>query len=131
MKKLNEIEMHDFLCCKRLSESKNIPDAFRQDLIIELDRLLDTCLVIDSTKWNGYGLRPLQVIDSPDSFYYKRLQSLIDENLDYEIDSQDNSGAWLPTWSWQGTYPNEWERVKTEWSGILTLDKLLILKKFG
>ena len=68
MKKLNEIEMHDFLCCKRLSESKNIPDAFRQDLIIELDRLLDTCLVIDSTKWNGYGLRPLQVIDSPDSF---------------------------------------------------------------
>ncbi len=130
MKVLKEIEMHDFLCCKRLSESKNIPEVFREGIIVELDRLLSTCLITDSTKWSGYGLRPLQVVDSPDSLYYKRFQSSVEENLDYEIDSQDDSGSWLPTWTWQGKFSNEWEKAKTEWSGILTLEKLLILRKF-
>lgn len=130
LKKLNEIEMHDFLCSKRLVESKNIPEEFRQNLIIELGRLLDTCLVTDPSKWNGYGLRPLQIVDSPNSFYYKRLQNLVEVNLDYEIDAQDRSGAWLPTWSWQGKFPEEWEKAKTEWSGILTLEKLSTFKRF-
>lgn len=131
LKSLNEIEMHDFLCCKRLSESKNVPENFRQNLIIELRRLIDTCLVADSSKWSEYGLRPLQIADSPDSIYFKKIQSLVDENLDYEISTQDESGAWLPMWTWQGKFPNEWEEAKNEWSGILTLEKLLILKRFS
>lgn len=131
LKKLNEIEMHDFLCSKRLSESKNIPEVFRQDLIVELERLLGTCLVTDSSKWSGYGLRPLQVVDSPNSVYFNKLKNSVETNLDYEIDTQNSNGAWLPTWSWQGKFPDEWEKAKTEWSGMLTLEKLLILKKFN
>lgn len=130
VKNLKEIEMHDFLCCKRLSESKNIPENFRQNLIIELGRLLDTCLVTDPSKWSGYGLRPLQVVDLPNSIYFNKLKNSVETNLDYEIDTQDKSGAWLPTWSWQGQFLNEWEKAKKEWSGILTLEKLLMLKRF-
>src|SRR3989344_1811847 len=131
LKNLEEIEMHDFLCCKRLSESKILPENFQQSLILELDRLLSTCVVTDSSKWSGYGLRPIQVADSPDSIYLIKLQKSVEENLDYEIDHQDDSGVWLPVWTWQGEFPDEWETAKKEWTGIITLEKLLILKRFG
>lgn len=128
---LKEIEMHDFLCCKRLSESKNLETSIRTNLISELRRLLDTCVVKDSSKWSGYGLRPVQVADSPDSPFINPLRSIVETNLDYEIEAQDNTGVWLPTWSWRGNFPNEWEQTKKEWTGIITLEKITLLKRFG
>ncbi len=131
LRNLKEIEMHDFLCCKRLSESTHLDNLFRQSLFVELKRLLDSCVVTDSSKWNGYGLRPLQVANSPDSIFFERLQKPVEENLDYEIDTQDESGVWLPTWSWGDKFPDDWEKAKTEWTGIITLEKLVLLKRFG
>jgi hypothetical protein len=131
LKNLKEIEMHDFLCCNRLFESKNLANTFKQEIESELARLIDSCVVKDSSKWGGYGLRPLQVADSPDSVFFNKLQKQVEENLDYEIDSQDSSGVWLPTWSWGDNFPNEWEKAKDEWTGIITLEKLLLLKRFG
>jgi len=131
LKSLNEIEMHDFLCCKRLHESKNLADAFKHEIGSELIRLLDSYVVKDSSKWGGYGLRPLQVADSPDSVFFNKLQKLVEENLDFEIDTQDSSGVWLPTWSWGDSFPDEWNKAKKEWTGIITLDKLKLLKNFG
>lgn len=127
---LKEIEMHDFLCCKRLSESSNLSDSFKQNLLTQLGRLLDSCVVRDPREWSGYGLRPLQVVDSPNSTFYNKLRNSIEENLDYEIDTQDASGGWFPTWTWRDTFPKEWEKVKNEWAGIITLEKLIILKRF-
>jgi hypothetical protein len=131
LRNLKEIEMHDFLCCKRLFESTNLDNLFRESLLAELKRLLNTCVVTDSSKWNGYGLRPLQVADSPDSIFFEILQKSVEENLDYEIDSQDENGIWIPTWSWGDRFPDDWEKAKTEWTGIITLEKLIQLKKFG
>lgn len=131
LKSLREIEMHDFLCCKRLFESNNLVDTFRQEVESELIRLLDSCIVKDSAKWGGYGLRPLQVADSPDSVFFNKLQESVEENLDYEVDTQDSSGVWFPTWSWGDNFPDEWNKAKKEWMGIVTLDKLNLLRKFG
>lgn len=130
LKKLKEIEMHDLLCCKRLSESGNLDDSFKQNILKELTRLLDSCVVVDPSKWGGYGLRPLQVVESPASVFYSKLHKSVEENLDYEIDTQDISGAWLPTWTWKGMFPNDWEKAKKEWTGIITFEKLVILRRF-
>lgn len=131
LKNLKEIEMHDFLCCKRLFESENLADTFKQEIAPELIRLLDSCVVKDSSKWGGYGLRPLQVAGSPDSVFLGKLQKSVEENLDYEIDTQDSSGVWFPTWSWGNNFPDEWKKAKNEWTGIITFEKLALLKRFG
>jgi len=43
----------------------------------------------------------------------------------YEAD-----GIWQPSWSW-GTYPEVWETVKEELSGVVTVLNLILLRNFG
>jgi hypothetical protein len=59
------------------------------------------------------------------------IKEVVAVNLDYEISSQNKDGSWTPTWTWGGAYPDDWKMAQREWSGIITLDKLLLLKKFG
>ncbi len=58
------------------------------------------------------------------------LEEDVAANLDYEISSQNEDGSWTPTWSWGNVFPNAWEKARREWSGIITIEKLLLLKRF-
>jgi hypothetical protein len=131
LSQLTEIEMHDFLCCKRLLESNNLDQGHKQRLQKELVRLVDSCILKDYSEWDGYGLRPVQVVDSPNSPFTNQFRSEVEENLDYEVERQNIDGVWQPTWSWGDNYSNGWEVAKKEWTGIVTLDKLVLLNKFG
>jgi len=59
------------------------------------------------------------------------IEDAVAENPDYEISSQNEDGSWTPTWSWGDAYPDTWEKARLEWSGVITLEKLLILKRFN
>lgn len=131
LSQLAEIVMHDFLCCKRLLESNNLDQTHKQKLQTELNRLVDSCVLKDSSKWDGYRLRPVQVADSPSSPFINQIQSAVEKNLDYEIEKQNIYGVWEPNWSWGDDYSGEWEVAKKEWTGIITLDKLVLLDRFG
>lgn len=128
---LTKIEMHDFLCCRRLLESSNLDQTHKHKLQSVLGHLVDSCVLKDSSEWDGYGLRPVQIADSPNSPFISQLQSVVEKNLDYEIKKQNIDGVWEPTWSWGDNYLSEWEVAKKEWTGIVTLDKLVLLDKFG
>jgi hypothetical protein len=128
---LSEIGMHDFLCCKRLSESANLDPAFRAALVDQLMRLLDSAVGRDPAQWPGYSLRPLQVASRPQSIFYAPLKESIELNLDYEISNQGPDGAWSPNWDWGGMYPQEWEQARQEWAGVIIVEKLLALKRYG
>lgn len=125
------IEMHDLLCCLRLLESETLSVAKRADLQTELSSHINSAVELDSGKWAEYCLRPLQVASKPDSPFYDSMEKAVSDNLNYEIASQESDGAWHPTWSWSGHYPNDWELAKQEWSGVLTLEKLKLLNAFG
>lgn len=127
----NSIEMHELLCCLRLWQTPNLPAAVRQPLQDKLQALIHAAVDQDPADWAGYGLRPLQVIDRPDSPFLEGLEAAVEANLDYEIAAQNDQGAWEPTWSWAEDYPDAWAEACREWSGVLTLDKLIVLKRFG
>ncbi len=59
------------------------------------------------------------------------LEEDVAANLDYEISSQNEDGSWTPAWSWGEAYPDDWEKARLEWAGVITLEKLLILKNFN
>ena len=129
--RLETIEMHEFLCCKRLAETEGLDTAFREQLLGCLHKLLNATVSTDSSQWAGYGLRPLQVADRPDSPFYGALIEAVNHNLDYEISTQQEDGTWAPTFSWGDKFPDEWETAKLEWAGVVTVDKLITLQRYG
>ncbi len=130
LRSMKEIEMHDLLCCLRLLDSKNLPPVISQSVLKELKRLISGAVSTNPEQWKEYGLRPLQVVNCPDSPFIDGLEEAISLNLEYELNEQQDNGSWAPTWSWGDTYSETWEVAIREWSGWLTLEKLLILKRF-
>lgn len=128
---IEKIEMHDLLCCLRLLQTETLPGEIREPLRRKLAVLIPGIVARSPEQWSGYSLRPLQVVDGPGSLLMPELKEAVEANLDYEIASQNIDGAWTPTWTWGGAYPEDWEIARREWSGIITLEKLLLLKKFG
>ena len=99
--------------------------------MVELHRLLPALILTDREQWQAYGLCPLQVAPDPASPFLPGLQEAVEENLDYLIDTQHEDGSWLPAWTWGDAYPEEWAKAKREWQGVLTLDALLRLRRYG
>jgi len=127
----DEIRMHEFLCCLRLLETENIPETLREPVHHRLMQLIPKLVERDPDRWEGYNLKPLQVVESPASPFMNGLKKAVQDNLVYEIDSQNADGSWSPNWTWGGTYPDDWEKARVEWSGVITLQKLRILKRFN
>lgn len=127
----DEIEMHDLLCVLRLLNTKRLPAEVRAPVQQKAAALVDNTISKDPAAWKGYGLRPVQVMDRPDSPFIKGNEELVAANLDFEIESQNKDGAWSPPWTWGDMYPEFWPQAEREWKGVLTLDKLLLLKRFG
>ena len=128
---LATIEMHELLCCLRLLQTTKLPPDYRDHLFARINGLMKDTIACDPQQWEGYSLRPLQVVHSPESPFIAGLEAAVAANLDYELASQNTDGSWTPTWTWDDTYPEEWAKAKVEWSGVITLEKLLMLKRFG
>lgn len=126
-----ELTMHELLCCLRLYRTNGLPETYRGQLYARLDPLIKGAVACDAEDWEGYSLRPLQVANSPESPFFAGLRDAVAENLDYEIASQSADGSWTPTWSWDDSFPEAWAEAQAEWAGVITVDKLLTLRRFG
>lgn len=124
-----KIEMHDFLCYLRLLES--VEGENFEIILQKLRGSARLTVTLQPEEWSGYGARPLQIVTSPSSPFYDSLMSELELNLDYEIESMTEVGSWKPNWSWFGQYDDEWKQAESDWTGYLTVQKLLTLKKFN
>lgn len=127
---LEKIEMHELLCCVRLLQTRTLPGDTYDRICEKVVQLTAATVERDPAKWKGYSLRPVQIVDGPGSAFMAGLEEVVAANLDFEIASQNEDGSWWPTWTWGGAFPDDWERARREWTGILTLEKLLLLKRF-
>lgn len=128
---VDKLEMHDVICCVRLAESKDLPEAVRRDLMARLTPIVDRKVSRDPSEWGGYVLWPLEVVGHPASPFAGLLADAVARQLDFEIARQAESGAWEPTWTWGDRHPDVWPQAKRDWSGVLTVRVLRILKRFG
>jgi hypothetical protein len=119
------------LCYLRLLECDNLPSEAKDRIYRKLKNMIPVSVEIVSEKWGEYCLKPCWVIKSPQSSFLNIINHAFNENLDYEIRTQDEDGSWKPFWSWGEAYPEDWKIAKQEWSAILTLDLIKVLKAFG
>lgn len=127
---MEKIEMHELLCCLRLLQTRNLPHEDEERLRRKLVEFINATVARDPAQWKGYSLRPLQVVESPDSSFMVGLDQAVAANLDYVISSQCEDGSWTPTWTWGQVFPEIWKTACREWSGMITLENLLLLQRF-
>ncbi len=126
-----KIEMHEYLCYRRLAAASGLPEAAYTELQERLEEIATGLVSTEPSTWSGYGLRPLDVVNGPDSPLAARFREAIGYNLDYVIENQNADGSWRPTWTWGDVYPDAWVEAERQWSGVITLGQLLKLRSFG
>jgi hypothetical protein len=125
-----DYEMHDMLCVKRLIE--RLPQNYQEQMIPFLKEYLDHQVMKTKEEWLGYGVTPLTFVESQKSIAFPMIDlNIIEENLDFLIESQNKDGSWNPTWP-EAAYDKEhWVTAKPAWQGILTLKYCRILADFN
>lgn len=126
----DRLEMHEILCLLRLLKTETLAEDYKQEIVVKVKVELSD-LARTPEQWQTYGLRPLQVATEPTSVFMAGLEDAVAANLDYDIRTQHASGCWEPLWQWDDTYPEAWTKARQEWSGVLTVDTLMTLQRFG
>lgn len=119
---------HEVQCYVKLY--RYLPSAWSSKVRDRLVQAVQQFVRTDPSEWDDYVPKPIDFVNSPDSFNFGISTHLIEENLDFLIEMLENNGVIEPNWEW-GQYEEEWDRAKKEWTGILTLRGLTLLNEFG
>ncbi len=125
--------MHDIYCTEWLRTITSFPETVQQEITGSLHAAVNRVVETDSSKWSQYCLRPLSIIDSPESPYYDELRDAVSINLDYLIDTQKEEGSWPVYWSWgeNTPYPEAWEKSQKDWQGVQIIENIKRLLAFS
>lgn len=121
-------EMHELFCFLRLYDE--LPAHAQKAVAEPMKQFVMQSVVSNPEDRNGYCAVPLQVAASPTTRFYSLFAEAIPHDLDQLIDEQSEQGTWGPNWAW-GRYEEQWRAAKQEWTGIITLQNLRILKAYG
>lgn len=125
--------------CTLLDTIKRLGLADRFDiefLSASIKKHVDEAIVRDVLQWKNYCVRPSQFIHSPDSPFYEGNEYIVQQELDYLIDTRSENGVWGITWHWHGNYdkyPKEFAISENWWKADLEIGatgKLKFLRNF-
>jgi hypothetical protein len=119
---------HEIFCYIRMYNS--IDEEFAKQIENALRLAISLLVNKNQSDWTNYVPTPLKFIEKNSKNFFGIEHKSIEHNLDYLVDRLEEECKILPTWSWD-KYLEEWEIAKIEWTGILTLEALLSLLKFG
>jgi len=125
-----EIVMFDLTCYARLAETPALPEDVRELIVPRVKKAFDRLVVRDPKQWHEYGLKPIEIVKSPESPFIRGLEREVEANLDFEIGRQAEDGSWPPAWTWDDLHPETWPTAEAEWKGVLTLHTLKVLRNF-
>ncbi len=127
--KAADVEMHDLFCYQRLLESPGLAAADYDRLLTALRPAIAANVSADPAQWGDYGLRPLDMVSSPESVFAGLFDVTAD--LAHRVAEQHTDGYWQPAWSWAFVSAEVWATAEQEIRGQLTLNNLLLFKNFN
>lgn len=126
-----EMQFFDAISLLQLLGAEGLSEEYRERLATKLSQTGKKIVNPDPNDWEKFAVKPLWLAPSPHSPLANILGAEVQNNLDYEIKNQSADGSWSPTWSWGEVDPENWEIVRNEWKGILTLATLRSLRDYG
>lgn len=135
MAHLNELSVDmpffDAISYLLLLEAKDLDEEHKSKLFAKLEKTGETLVNDNPDEWYSFAIKPLWLSPSPRAPLASALEDVIQENLDFEIDNQNEDGSWSPSWAWGDSYPEAWYIAEHEWKGVLTLAMLRSLRDYG
>ncbi|HOO76039.1 MAG TPA: hypothetical protein PLS66_12155 [Tepiditoga sp.] len=119
---------HEIYCFLRLYNVVN--DDVKKSMKKPLKKAINSLVSKNNEDWINYVPEPLKFVSLVDGENFGLEKRLVDQNINYRIGVLELYGIFTPNWSWDN-YEEDWEISKKAWSGILTLENLILLKKYG
>ncbi len=126
----NNISPDSILCYLKLLKCKNLSIDADYKIKKRLKALIPANIESNPEKWGEYNLKPVDVISSNDSPFIDSIIDIFNTNLDYVVETQNSDGSWPVCWTWGDVFPENWHTAEREWMGIVTLERLKLLKEF-
>jgi len=125
----DQMEEHGLACYVRWY--RLAPREWQERLLPDLRRTIAGTINTDPSVWRTtYVPTPLLVVESPADAWYDLLADAVDAQCTQLIETLSNDGCIQPTWQW-GQYPEQWQVARAYWTGKLTVEALLSLRRFG
>lgn len=121
--------MFDLHCYQRMLDM--VSDDLASHMRPMVEAAISRVIVSDASKWEEYVAQPLEFITAPDEPLYVLFQKSVEANLNFTLQHQLEDGSWQPKWTWGDQYPDVWPIAKQEWAGVITLNTLGIMHRFG
>ena len=118
---------HEIYCYLKLYDE--LPADRAEKIESTLAEAIGTLVETDPDRWNEYVPTPLDFVKGPDKPKFGISKTVLEENLNFLVETLIENEVIEPAWEW-GQFNSEWERAKTEWTGVLTLDALIKLARF-
>ncbi|ASA21639.1 hypothetical protein [Paenibacillus donghaensis] len=129
-----ELEMHPLKCVATLLKCiawADLQEQFPYSSLQEAVQVQSARLIArDAAEWSGYSCRPSAFIKSPQSPGYADQAGLMQQELDYLLETRNPEGIWNLTWSWAG-YEREYAISENWWKAHIAIENLLLLQVFG
>ncbi len=100
-----------------------------KDEIHKLNELANKAVLLSCSKNNEWPNLKMPVILALGLDFNDELAKIVNENLDFIIDSRSSHGLWEPFHKWNTAYPEE-ESAKLKWIGYISVNYVYILKKY-
>ncbi|GAA5511420.1 hypothetical protein Dcar01_00129 [Deinococcus carri] len=113
------------------AQQPEVPEEYREPALEYLRDVLPDRVARLPEEFAGYGLSALAVAPTPASPLAHALEEPLAAALTHLLTSQAEDGAWGPTWSWSGQFPEAWPQAEAEWRSVLTLEALRTLRDWG
>ncbi|MCL4863661.1 MAG: hypothetical protein KJZ93_29925 [Caldilineaceae bacterium] len=128
----DKMEMHDLQCWIAFAEATGLPGELRSQAQAKLRHAAPATIEQNPRQWTSYGLQPLDVASTPDSFLADVIApSLVEANLDFVIDQQLPDGSWPIPWNWAFVDGQAWAQAEQDWKGVGIVQRLLALRAYG
>jgi len=99
-----------------------------------LKKLVNESIVRDISKWINHEKRPSNFIRFPNSQYYEGNEDILEQELDYLIETRLENGVWGITWTWfqnNEKYIKEFAISENWWKAFHAIEKVKFLRNFG
>ena len=113
-----------------LLEGQALPEPQRNQILQKLRRSVPHHIKKNTEEWTIHGFSPINLAPSPAGPLAEIIdQKMLNDNLDYDIESQLPDGTWALDWSWGNK--KQWAQVEREWKAHLAISKLQSLRAYG